>query len=355
MLTFSNSSLWTACAQSVHPEPSIHKPGIAKMQDDARREGEAADWLANMVLRGDASCAADGLGETAPNGWPIDEAMVRHIQEYIEIVSRHGPVMSQTDVTLFGGKVTGRPGSHTVDGDVLRIYELKYGYKIKESHGNTQLLLGAIAFVQPHHRLISLEVFQPRPHHPNGKHRKWVLDQQELEQWRQWFIRCIDMVYQPKPMAAPGDQCNYCDRRAGCHALMANIYASYELITTNHKAQPLPAAELGFELNFLESLQKMVKARLSGTETEAELRAKKGEFIPGRLFDEEYGNRAWLPGMTPELRGVLTGVDPYKKVEKSPAEMEKEGANVDHLAKAPFVGMKLKRFDGKKVERRFRT
>lgn len=355
MLTFSNSSLWTACAASVHPVPSLHKPHITLQQSDARREGEAADWLANIVLRGDAGTVAEGSGETAPNGWPIDEAMVRHVQEYVDIVTRHGPVVPQDDVTLFNGHVTGRPDAHTVDGDVLRIYELKYGYKIHEPYANTQLLLGALAFVKPHHRLISLEVFQPRPHHVNGKHRKWVLDRDELEQWRQWFVQCIDFVHADKPTATPGDQCNYCDRRAGCHALLANIYAMQELIATNHKAAPLSAVELGAELRLLETFEKLLKARKSGTSTEALERAMKGEFIPGYLLEEQIGDRKWKSDTPAAMRGLLTGVDPFKAVEKSPAEMEKEGANVDCMTVRPFVGMKLKAWDAKKAERRFRT
>lgn len=353
MLTFSNSRMWTSCPASVHPVQGIHQPNLTPQQDDARKEGTAADWLANMVLAGDAATAEEGAGEIAPNGWPIDATMVRHVQEYIDIVTRHGVPHPQTDTTLFNGRVTGRPDNHTVSTDVLHVYELKYGYKIVEPYANSQLLLGAIAFRQPHHRMFSLEVFQPRPHHPNGKHRKWVVSADELVEWEAWLSRCVDAVYIDKPVAAPGDQCGYCLRRAGCHALMANIYAAFETITSNYHARPLSAADLGLELKFLETLDKMLKARWSGTTAEALARAKKGEFVPGWTLEENYGDRKW--DTSPEIRQMLTGIDPYKQVERSPAEIEKEGGNVDPMTSRPFVGMKLKPFNQKAVERKFRT
>jgi hypothetical protein len=52
---------------------------------------------------------------------------------------------------------------------------------------------------------------------------------------------------------------------------------------------------------------------------------------------------------------MLTGIDPYKQVEKSPAEIENEGGNVDPMTSRPFVGMKLKPFNEKAIERKFRT
>lgn len=355
MLTFSNSDMWTACAISTHPETELNRPEITQQQSDARREGNAADWLANMVLRGDAATAEEGAGETAPNGWPIDAAMVRHIQDYIDIVTRHGTPRPQVDAMLFNGRVTGRPDNHTVDGDILRVYELKYGYKIKEPYGNTQLLLGALAFFRPgEHRLISLEVFQPRPHHPSGKHRKWVLDGDELMKWAAWLEGCVERAYGENPIATPGDQCNYCARRGGCHSLMANVNAAFEIIATNHTPRPLPAADLGHELGFLTQLEKMLKARKSGIATEALARAKKGEFIPGWMLEEKFGDRRWT-NEDVEMRRILTGVDPHKKVLKSPAEVEKEGGNVDHLAKQPFVGVGLKPFKSTVVERKFKT
>lgn len=353
MLTFSNSHLWTACASSVHPIPGLSKPVVSKERSDLRLEGEAAGWLANLVLRGDASLAADGLGETAPNGWPIDEAMVRHVQNYIDLVSRHGQPNPEVDVALFNGQVTGRPDNHTVDSDILRIYELKYGYKIVEPYGNTQLLLGALAFVKPHHRLVSLEVYQPRASHANGPHRKWVLNQDELRLWERWFIDCIEATKVREPMATPGDQCAYCDRTAGCHALMANIQAFYEIIATNHKGRAAATHEIGAELKMLTTMKKLLDARLSGVQTEAEVRARNGEFIPLWMLDPHYGNRVWKA--SPAVREMMTGIDPYKQVEKSPAEMEKEGANVDALTETPFVGMKLRPWDDKKAARRFKT
>lgn len=353
MLTFSNSPMWTTCAASIHPAPAIHPPQLEKQQDDARREGTAAAWLVNMVLRGDAADASEGLGEFAPNGWPIDAVMIRHAQDYIDLVRRHGEPLSETETSLFDGRVTGRIDQHLVDGDTLRVYEFKYGYKIVEPYGNPQLLLAAISMLRDFHRLISLEVYQPRPAHPSGKHRKWVLDRDELEVWRNWLLGCVEATGVQRPMATPGDQCVRCDRRAGCHALASNIYAIADLLATNHPAKPLPAADLGLELELIDRMEKFLKARKSGSITEASERARKGEFIPGYYLEDQYGDRAWK--VTPINRQIATNIDPYKRVEKSPAEVEKEGGNVDDISAPPFIGKKLKKWDAAKVGRRFKT
>ncbi len=352
MLTFSNSFLWSQCAASVHPHPA--PVPLELERSEAQQEGEAAAWLANAVLRGTAGSTAEFEGETAPNGWPIDHAMIRHVQAYCDLVRCHGAVEAETELEIFDGRVRGRPDSHTVgNGDVLRIYELKYGYRIVEPQGNSQLLCAAIALAQPHHRLISLEVFQPRAVHANGPHRKWVINQDELQSWKVRLFSAAHRVLDARPVATVGDQCEFCDRRAACHALGMAVYADAERVRSEHRARKLTGDEIGRELAFLKEADRRLKARLSGIEAEANARAKR-EFIPGWLFDSQVGNRAF--DVEPRVVQMLTGINPYKEVLKTPAEMEREGANPETIAllsKRPFIGFKLRPWDVKKVEKAF--
>lgn len=353
MLTFSNSFLWANCAASVHPHPA--PVPIETERSDAQLEGEAAAWLANLVLRGSAASTAEAEGETAPNGWPIDYEMIRHVQTYCDLVRRHGPVESERDVELWDGRVRGRPDTHTVgNGDVLRLYELKYGYRIVEPQGNTQMLLGAIAFAEPHHRLFSLEVFQPRAAHANGPHRKWVLNADELNDWRHDLHRAMTEVFADRPIAAPGAQCEFCARRAACHALAASNYQAIDRIRSEHRARQLTATEIADELRFLEMAERLLKARAQGIRTEAHARIRAGEFVPGKCLDARYGNRALT--LPPEQVRILTGIEPFKQVQKSPAELEKEGANPDVIAimtTRPFSGFELTDWNPKKIGKMF--
>lgn len=354
MLTFSNSFLWANCAASVHPHPA--PVPIEAERSEAAQEGEAAAWLANLVLRGTAASPAEAEGEHAPNGWPIDYEMIRHVSSYVELVTRHGPVEAEQDVELWGGVVRGRPDAHTVgSSDVLRMYELKYGYRIVEPHGNTQLLLGAMALVQPHHRLVSLEIFQPRPVHANGPHRKWVLNRDELAGWENDLHQRMKAVFEDRPVATVGDQCDYCPRRAACHALASAVYADSEKIRSEHRARQLTAAEIGAELVFLEDAQKRLSARHEGIRAEMRARIKAGEHIPQWLLEPKHGNRTWRADAA--IISALTGCEAHKRVLKSPSELEKEGANpevVAALCERPFRGHELARWDEKKIERMFK-
>lgn len=327
---------------------------------EARLEGQAAHWLAALALRGDGgSGVLDGIGETAPNGIVIDEIMARHVAGYVELVRRHGHVVAERDVVLFGGQgahVTGRPdGVVTDDQDFLRVYELKYGYKVVEPQAYPQLLLGALAFVDwDRHRMISLEVFQPRAPHPSGPHRKWVIDIDELRRWERWLhSRALDAL-NPNPTATPGEVCARCPRRAGCHALRADIFAAAASLESNRPLRPLTAHELGLELLLLERLSKGLEARLAGSRAEALARARR-EFIPGYEIRVDYGDREWTEFATPEVVRMMTGIEPYKQVRKSPAEIEKEGGNVAPFTDRTRRKATLKRFSPKLAERAFRS
>lgn len=359
-LTFSNSNLWVNCAQSCSAAPAVQHDGvsISPPKSDPALEGEAADWLANMVLRGDASSAAEGAGETAPNGWPIDAAMVTHVQKYCDIVRRHGPVVPQHDVTLWGGKVRGRPDAHPVDdgGEVLRVYELKYGWKVVEVTETRQLILAAIALQKPHHRLFSLEIFQPRPFHPDGPYRKWVVGLQGLEAFSNVLQRAADAAAEPKPEASPGHHCTdaYCPRASVCSTLAENIYRVFEVISSRRQQKRMSAAEIGAEKDFLELASALLKARTTGINAELEARIPR-EFIPGWVLEPGVGHREWTA--PPARRQMLLGIDPYKQVELSPAEAESAGASPDVvklMSQPKQLAAKLKKFDAKKVERAFK-
>lgn len=355
MLTFSNSHLWTQCAASVHPHPA--PVPLELERSEAALEGEAAAWLANLVLRGTASSTAEAEGETAPNGWPIDWEMIRHVQTYCDLVRRHGAVQVEQDVELWGGRVRGRPDAHTVDtGDILRIYELKYGYRIVEPQNNSQLLLGAIALIQPHHRLASLEVFQPRPAHANGPHRKWVLGADEIGWWSDQLHARMMAVFVDRPIATTGEQCEFCPRRAACHALGMAVYNDVERIRSEHRARALTAEELARELRFLETAESLLKARASGIRAEAKARVK-AEFLPGWMLMPKHGNRRFKENITPGLIAMLTCCEPTKAVLKSPAELEREGVHPDviaSIAERPFIGMELAEWNDKKIEKLFK-
>ena len=72
---------WWRCSASIS---ATRLPDALPEEDqDAAREGTCAAWVAECVINGDASSAADMLGRSHENGWEVDDDMVRHVQEYM--------------------------------------------------------------------------------------------------------------------------------------------------------------------------------------------------------------------------------------------------------------------------------
>lgn len=356
-LTFSNSPRWAYCAASTSPHPGAL---VDQERSEAQLEGECAAWVADCVVRGTAASAAEFEGETAPNGWPVDHAMIRHVQGYVDTVRAHGPVGSETDLQLWGGLVRGRVDQHAgtdIWGN-LRVWDFKYGFKIVEPEDNPQLILpaGALYTGQP---LITMAIYQPRAHHPAGVYRKWVIGPEELETRLAWLHSAALATRADKPAALPGHHCEHCPRRspAACHALGRNLGMVYEMLADSRRTGKLTAEELAAELKFMKLAEALVKARKSGTQAEAEARIKNREFIPGWHLQPRNGKRKITAPASVVQR--LTGLDPYEAPElKTPAQLEREGASpaaIAMISTTPFAGMELTEFKPADVAKAFKN
>lgn len=368
MLTPSTSHLWTKCALSA----SFHCGSTAASGDgpfvpddepeasEARREGVAADWIANGVLRGDAASAAEFEGEAAPNGWIVTPDMVTHVQGYINYCNSRaaatagGIVRVQSPVSIPQLSIRGRldtqivTGSSTASGTadapcVLEIISLKYGWRIVEAEWNAQLLCEAIALFDPEiHDRVTMTVYQPRPAHPDGKARHWEMDEAELTTAYYWLAGKAQAATSPSATGTPGGgYCRDCNGRGRCEALAAASYTAFEWVR-GAAAMKLDAAALGDELKFLDEAFDLIKARRSGVKAEVEGRMKRNEYIPQWMWDIQLRDREFT--VSPEEVQRRTGIEAYKQVAKSPAEMEKEGANleiIDELTTRRPAGPKL--------------
>lgn len=297
---------------------------------DARREGSAADWVANGVLRGDAGSAAEFDGETAPNGWIVTPDMVRHVQGYIDYCrSRGNVVRAQVPIEIPHLFIRGVADVQVVpDSTTLEVIDLKYGWQIVEPEFNAQLLCEGLALWRPdQHTHVTMTIYQPRPHHPAGKARSWSLDEAELTTAYYWLSRKAMEASSPGAVATVGaDWCGVCPGRGRCDALRRATGTIFETICGG-MVTGLDAGALGAELAFVDQAFDLVKAFRSGVKAEVEARMKRGEHIPGWWFDQPLRDREWTE--TPEEVEGRTGLDVYKQVLKSPAELEKDGADPD--------------------------
>jgi hypothetical protein len=357
----SASYKWVNCPASPRFEASVPE----EPESDEAREGTCAAWVVETVLCGDAHSADDMLGETHLNGWLVTPDMVQHCQGFINMVrARGGNVWPERNVMLWNnseGQIVGRLDvmSNIDHQGVLHVDDLKYGMMIVEPFQNTQLLIYAAAVWaitpdRPH--TIQLGIYQPRAFHPAGIYRTWVVSADELVQWANWIISRGKLALDPNSVATPGDHCRNgrCRAASTCTAIAHTIYAQQHLVTSPVQ-QTMTGEELSKELTFLHRLERLLKARKSAVETEAETRIKtKAEFVPGWQLQQRFGNRKLkVPPMVAE---ALTGVPATEQKERTPAAMERDGAPIDvmkTLTETPSIGFKLKPLDPSKIAQQF--
>lgn len=342
MLAPSKARTWTQCPLSgsldngwTHCDPSHGT--------DSRREGRAAHWVAQGVLHGTAASAAEFDGETAPNGWTITTDMVNHAQGYVDFARSLGPCVHVEQPCEIGA-IRGRWDACSIDTQgsegVLRIADLKYGWRIVEAEEAIALLCYACSVWDGASR-VELWIYQPRPAHPDGRARAWCMTADEMRAAWVWLMGKATEATQRDAPGRPGAHCGDCQGRSRCHAFNATVLAHVETVEDMRIIKMTPE-QLGANLAFLRLAAKMVTAKLAAVEAETEGRMSRGEYVPGWLFDTKNGDRRL--NVEPETIELVTGVNPYKQVLMSPAELEREGVSPETLklmTYTPTVGRKL--------------
>lgn len=348
MLQPNKAHLWVNCPLSGSVMVSGNYTATPHAQpfadsDDARREGTCAHWAAELLLRGEVEKARDLIGMKHANGWIVDEEMAWHVANYAAYVRSFGPYSAiEKGVELFG-LIRGRLDTVNSASHTLRIFDFKYGYRLVESEHNFNMLCYGLAEAFTANGAVPLElhVYQPRPHHPDGIARVWKIAADELAVWWQWLYEKARACFLPEPPGLVGKHCLDCPAAGSCHALNANTYAIYETVISERMTDYTPD-QMAAMLTFLEMATKIVEAKRKAIRAEAEARISRGTRIPGWGMEPRKGNRAWF--VTPAQRQLATGHDPFKQVEKSPAEMEREGVpkdTVNKLSSMPTIGRKL--------------
>lgn len=377
MLTPSTAHLWVPCSLAGSVNCSEMPAGdwlkdmpalpVDDEDEEARREGRAAHWVGQQVLRGDAADCFEMDGETAPNGWLVTPDMCRDVQGYVNVVrSVGGEIAAETPTQLtVMDPVDGSPrtvmrgrsdvvvsNDHTA---VFSIFELKYGRRIVEAERNWPMLCHAVSnWDAGRHAGVTMTVVQPRVYHPDGPVRTWTLTGPQFEEYARFLLDRIRAAYDPEPIGTPGEQCRDCAGAAKCYALARSTYRVRQ-IEEDRRMVHLTAEQASRELADLEFAEALVKARRKALAGEIEGRMKSGEWFPGRHMREKRADRAW--SVPPTVRHMLLGIDPHKAVERSPAEMEREGALphvVEKMTHRPFIGRELAPLTSKDFDRAFK-
>lgn len=340
-------------------------PPLATGQEsESAREGTAAHWTAEQILKG----AAFLPNATAPNGIPIDDDMRAHAIAYVATIPSGSHVMVECNADWFATpeieiacKVDAAwfeelqldPG---VTLQTLQIRDLKYGWRIVEAEYNVQLIAYAVGVlrrlaadgvtVRPD-LVISLGVYQPRPYHPDGPLRVWSITLEELIAYHDEIVGNLAAL--PSEALATGEHCEYCPGAAlgACPAYLRATGNAIDVATRGSPVELTPAA-MARELVDLQRAQAVLKERIEFAQDNAKRAlAENPAALPGWKLEPQYANTSWT--IEPDELRKLTNADiltPPKLV--TPAEAKRRGVSEDVIAQhttRPLIGQKLKRFD----------
>lgn len=357
---------WVNC--SAAPSFSQGKADVERGENDAAREGVCAAWVADTVLRGDATCAEDMVGKTHANGWFVDEEMGDHVQKYIDIVSsRTGILKTELNVSLSQDPpIYGRIDSACISIDEGKAYvdDLKYGYRIVEPWAEQCLIYGgtllgfdphiAASFDTSKIEEVQLGIFQPRASHPSGKYRTITYTRDQLIQRCSEIIKQGKECFAPNPSATPGPWCDKCFGNVDCVALTHTIYSILDTVRSAQQHH-MDGRELGAELDLIHFADSLVSSRKDALEAEAVSRIRK-EFIPGWEMYHGTGKRRWK--FEPHVIQAFTGVNPFEEKLVSPKQMERmkvDSALVEALSEKPPTGAKLRKINTNQVDKFFNS
>lgn len=326
------------------------------VDDTDRDEGNAAHWLVEQVHRG-IFHLDELVDRKAFNGVFITEEMIEYADEYLNAIMGKGQV--ECDTSYSDGQnysIRGRADHieystwNKPQGGVtkiLHVSDFKYGWGIVEPKGNWTLISHALAWIfrNPNEQVdeIVLRIFQPRPHHVEGKVREHRYSRDELLNvlWPQLSAALSN----PSDQLRTSEHCKKCPALASCPAAMS---ACMNAIDVSEQALPSEVDDktMGFMLDNMERAIKILEQNKKALSEKALHRIKAGAIIPGYGRETELTNRQWKEGITVDVAPVLTGKDLSKKQLITPAQAIKAGVSevvVNSLCERREKGTKLVR------------
>ena len=332
-------------------------PATDILDTTKRDEGNAAHWLAQQLFNGDLR-SENAVGTKAYNGIIITSDMVTHVDTYLKALDC-GEREATTTFSGTGYTINGRC-DHWVyriyaDGSMLTVDDFKYGHSWVEPFENWTLIAHAIGLCRNYGLLpdvICLRIHQPRAWHPEGSLREWRISYTELQEYYQWIDKTLN---NPTNQLTTGyTWCRRCPALATCPAARAarmNIIDMASPTFTDAMANDA----LEYDLQTFEVALKFLEAQVDALKELMAHRIKLGQPFNHYATMQNYGNRRWQHGLTPEFLTMTTGIDCTKTSAITPAEFVRRGGResvVEKLTERPLIGSKLVRIDADKNAKR---
>lgn len=290
--------------------------GMDQQSEDAR-EGIAAHWLATGALTGRITDLDEWIDRKAPNGVYISYEMVERVRWYVTgVTSNRGARAAFTETDM---KAWNSDGSITIGcrPDYLcddladygrRIYvdDFKYGWRIVEVENNWTLVAHACAYIADKRvdadTVFEFRIWQPRPYHPAGKVRPWIVHAAHLFALREYMFNTLAAS---SSTLQTGPYCYRCPSRSFCPAVRK---ASMSLLDVTEQAIPdnMTLDDLSMMMDALTVADHTLKQYKDAIQERIVDALNRGEVVRNYRMKPYDGDLAWVDGIDETALSLLT-------------------------------------------------
>lgn len=329
--------------------------------NDVCEDGTACHWLASEVWDGRFP-AEDTL---APNGRLLTEEMFDAVDLYHDVLRSWPDVVPVCEQYVpiprilqgFGGT----PDAWAYNPTKKRLYiaDLKFGFRFVEVWENWQLICyacGLLDLLQLDDQDVTVEfvIVQPRSFHREGPVRKWCVRASDLRA----HINILIGAAAAPALCVPNPGCVDCPGRHVCVALQNSALTAVE---TSYKGDPheLTPQALGVELRLLEHAEKLLKARKTGLQTQAEHLLRHGQSVQGYALYPTFAREGWKDGGEAQIITLgqqyfsVNVAKPLRAITPAQARKVLPADIVGMYAHKPSTGVKLTKIDPLEAKKAF--
>ena len=315
-------------------------------------EGNAAHWLCEQVFHG--ANPDELIGKKAFNGLFITQDMVENCRAYIEFITSNNCSVEKDTSHRNGDvwEIRGRADCIArVDDKTVVIADLKYGWRIVEPEMNWTLISHAIDYRRycgSKPLKFIFRIYQPRPFHPRGPIRDWVISNIELDDLEKQLTNTLN---NPSAMVCSSSHCYKCKSLSQCPAAQIAAMNAVDVANMAFDSE-MSDDKLAWMLDNLKRASEVIKQSYEAYQDLALHRLKAGQKISSYDIQTALGNTTWNDDITPEMLEAISGVDCSVKKLVTPAQAKKKGVPVDLLEKCthrPDNGFKLVKIDENKL------
>jgi len=296
------------------------------------REHAAAKWVAEEFLRLDRYVPkTEFTAKIAKNGELVTKEMLKGAKLWLDLISPMEPAkkkwVEQSNLQMFIRSISEKCNG-TVDyflfhkaAHKLYIYKYDFGFTPIVAERNLELIEYASGIMDSlaknkdwnglHEIEIEFNVVQPRDYvSKEGAHKQWTVCSIDLIKYfealrliEQRVVTATDYKYKISK------ECSHCPVRHLCPALQDAATMIVDL-TAQEAPEGLGGVTLSTELRVLKNAQDMLKARITGLESQVEAMLFRGDSVPYFSLEAGRGSKQWtVPAEEVEVLGQVYGVE----------------------------------------------